>query len=248
LSYIHIMKLRNLIILALLSIVPTLSLAETVQIEAQRDATLIEDPDGALANGSGPFFFAGRTAQGQNSVRRALLWFDVVAALPDHAIVESVTLTVLVTQGNPQMREIRLHRVLADWGEGASAASGGNGRPSEPGDATWIHTFHGYDFWTHSGGQFAGRVSARTDVAGSGFYTWESTNHMVQDVRQWNSAPRRNFGWILVGDETEPQTVKRIASRENPDLALRPVLEVTYRAPGRPDARQDSRLSSRTGS
>ncbi len=230
------MKIRNLIVLTLLSIIPALALAETVQIEALRDTTLIEHPDGALANGSGPVFFVGRTAQGQNSVRRALLWFDVAAALPEQAIVESAALTVFATNGNPRMREIRLHRVLADWGEGASSTGGGGGRPAEPGDATWIHTFHDYDYWTHGGGQFAGRVSARTDVAGSSFYTWESTNHMVQDVRQWNSAPERNFGWILVGDETESQTAKRFAGRENPDLALRPVLEVTYRTPGLPDA------------
>jgi hypothetical protein len=36
------------------------------------------------------------------------------------------------------------------------------------------------------------------------------------------------------GDETTPQTAKSFASRENPDLSLRPVLEVTYRLPGRP--------------
>ena len=60
---------------------------------------------------------------------------------------------------------------------------------------------------------------------------------MVQDVRLWNSAPQRNFGWILIGDETAPQTAKSFASREFPDPTLRPVLEVNYRTPGKPDAR-----------
>ena len=60
----------------------------------------------------------------------------------------------------------------------------------------------------------------------------ESTNHLVQDVRLWNSAPQQNFGWIVIGDETTPQTAKSLASRESPEPSVRPVLEVTYRLPG----------------
>ena len=59
--------------------------AETILIDVGRDTTLIEEPDGALANGSGPVFFVGRTNQGQNSVRRGLIYFDVAAALPRNA-------------------------------------------------------------------------------------------------------------------------------------------------------------------
>ena len=84
------MNLRNLPLLALLSLVPITAGAETVRIEAGRDATLVEHPDGALANGSGPFFFVGRTGQGQNSLRRSLLWFDVAAALGPGGTRDSV--------------------------------------------------------------------------------------------------------------------------------------------------------------
>ena len=231
------MNIRNLTLIALLLIAPATAASETIRIEPDRDATLVEDPDGALANGSGPFFFVGRTSQGQNSVRRALLRFDVAAALPERAIIENVSLTLFMNPSNPEMRELRLHRVLADWGEGPSAASGGGGRPAEPGDATWIHTFYDFEFWTHGGGQFVGREGARLEVAGSGFYTWENTNQLVNDVRLWSSAPQRNFGWILIGDETTSTTAKSFASRENTDPALRPVLEVTYRTPGEPGIR-----------
>ncbi len=231
------MKLTYMTLITLLIVIPATAASETVRIEVDRDATLVEDPNGALANGSGPFFFVGRTSQGQNSVRRALLRFDVASVLPERAIIEDVSLTLFLRQSNPEMREIRLHRVLADWGEGPSASSGGGGRPSEPGDATWIHTFYDFAYWTHGGGQFAGRASAQLGVAGFTFYTWESTNHLVQDVRLWNLAPQRNFGWILIGDETAPTTAKSFASRENTDPALRPVLEVTYRTPGDPGIR-----------
>jgi hypothetical protein len=221
-------------LIVLLCIVPTAVAGETVRIEADRDATLVEHPDGALANGSGNFFFVGRTSQGVTSIRRALLHFDVAAALPEMAIIESVSLTLFMSTSNAETREIRLHRVLADWGEGASASNGGGGRPAEVGDATWIHTFYDAEFWVHSGGQFIGRTSAELGVAGTAFYTWDSTRHLVQDVRQWRSNSARNFGWILIGDETTRQTAKGFASRENPDLALRPTLEVTYRLPGDP--------------
>jgi len=234
-------KLQILFVLVL-ALTAQAAEAEVVVVEADRDATLIEHPDGDLGNGSGPSLFVGRTGQSQNGVRRAVVRFDVASALPQHAIIESVSLALYEAPSNPATREIRLHRVLTDWGEGASASSGGSGAPAETGDVTWIHTFHDSDFWVHSGGHFVGRVSARLDVAGSGFYTWGSTHHLIQDVRLWSSNPSRNFGWILIGDETGPQTVKNFASRERSDLALRPTLEITYRltgiggAPSRVDA------------
>ena len=206
--------------------------AETVATEASRDATMIENPDGARANGSGSAFFVGRNNQVENSVRRGLLYFDVAAAVPREAIIENVVLTLYMTPSNSQSSTLTLYRLQADWGEGPSSASGGGGRPSEPGDVTWLHTFYDTEFWVLNGGQFIGRASAESIVAGSGFYTWEGTNHLVQDVRLWKSAPKRNFGWILIGDETTRQTAKSFASREDPDPALRPILEVTYRMPG----------------
>ncbi|HXV75411.1 MAG TPA: hypothetical protein VD788_03765 [Candidatus Polarisedimenticolaceae bacterium] len=54
-------------------------------------------------------------------------------------------------------------------------------------------------------------------VTETGFYTWPSTNHLVQDVRLSIATPRRNFGWVLIGDEVTPLAVKRFASREHPD-------------------------------
>ncbi len=210
------------------------AVADTVTIEAARDATLVEHPDGALANGAGPALFVGRTAQPVNGVRRSFVAFDVTGALPDRAIIGSVSLTLFMTPSNPEPRLIRLYRVLADWGEGSSSSSGGGGAPSGPGDVTWIHTFWDTEFWVHVGGQFLGRAGAEREVGASDFYTWDSTVHLVQDVQMWGAAPERNFGWILIGDEMTPQTVKSFASREHPDPMLRPVLEITYQVPGGP--------------
>jgi hypothetical protein len=208
-----------------------LAASETVLVEAGRDATLIEDPGGLLANGSGPAFFVGRNNQAGNSVRRGLIYFDVAAAIPRNARVERVRLTLYMSPSNAAPRRIGLHRLQADWGEGSSFASGGGGARSVSGDATWIHTFYDDALWARSGGDFLPRASASRDVAASDFYTWETTPKMVRDVRRWLRAPHRNFGWILIGDETTPQNAKSFASREAADPSLRPVLEVVYRTP-----------------
>jgi len=212
----------------------SLATADTVRIEAERDATIIQDPAGAWANGSGPVLFAGRTNQGANSIRRGLLVFDVASALPAKAIVERVAVTLYMTPSHPEPRRVGLYRMQSDWSEGPSASSGGGGMTSQPGDVTWIHTFYDTQTWHHEGGDFIGRASAIEEVVDSGFYTWSDTAWLKDDVRFWASAPRRNFGWILIGDEGTPGSVKSFSSREEPDPALRPVLEITYRMPGEP--------------
>jgi hypothetical protein len=205
--------------------------AETVEIPALQDATLIEDPDGGLANGSGSFLFAGRTNQSSGGTRRSLIAFDVAAVVPANAIVTQASLRLYLAPSNPGPRRIALHRVLAAWGEGPSSSAGGLGAPAEPGDVTWLHTFYDTVFWEVTGGQFVGRPSAHGTVDEPGFVTWTSTRRLVNDVTLWLKAPSRNFGWMLIGDETERQTAKSFASRENLDETLRPVLSVTYRIP-----------------
>lgn len=125
---------------------------------------------------------------------------------------------------------ITLHRLLEDWGEGASASGGGGGAPAAPGDATWLHTFYPDSYWSREGGQYVGRISA-SQIVGDvvDFYTWGSTKRMVHDVNYWLKHPEKNFGWILIGDESEPQTVMTFASRENSNPDIVPILEVTYR-------------------
>ena len=211
--------------------------AGTVRLEADRDATLIESAVGDRANGAGPVFFAGRTSASEDAIRRALVRFDVGGALPDLAIVEKVALTLVMTPSNSDPRTLYLHRVQADWGEGPSFASGGGGAAAGPGDVTWLHAFYDTQEWVLPGGQFLGRASAELEVAASAAYTWGGTEQMRADVTLWAAAPERNFGWILVGDETAIQSSKSFASREHPDAALRPVLEITYRLPGDPPER-----------
>jgi hypothetical protein len=205
--------------------------AETALVRADRDTTLIEDPDGARSNGAGPMFFVGRTNQATGSLRRGLVRFGVTSALPQGAVVESVMLHLTALRGNPGASPVRLSRVLADWGEGASSSTGGQGALSEPGDATWIHTFYDTEFWKRTGGQFVDGASATFVVDGPGEYLVTAGPRMLADVRLWAAAPSRNFGWILIGDESRPQSVQPFASRESSDPAAVPVLEIVYRLP-----------------
>ena len=205
--------------------------AETETFEPLKDNTLYETTDGSLSNGAGDHLFAGTTAQ--NDVRRAVLTFDVATAIPAGSTVTSVTLTMNMSRTIAGDEVVALHRLLGDWGEAGSDAGGqeGGGAPSQSGDATWIHTFFDTDSWGSAGGDFAATQSASTTVGGTGSYTWGSTPDMVADVQGWVDDPSQNFGWILIGDESVPQTAKRFDSKDHPTASVRPTLTVEFDPP-----------------
>lgn len=215
-----------------------ISFADTIHIVASRDNTLIKDPNGAFSNGSGPYLFAGLTNQNANAIRRGVVHFDVASALPAGAKIRSVRLILFLAKANNMAGDIGVHRVLADWGEGASYATGGKGAAAQAGDATWLHTFYPDFSWSTAGGDFSAQPSAVQTIGGAvRSYTWESTKQLVKDVELWLANPAENFGWILIGDENTPQSVQAFSSREplcDPAVTElpAPLLEVTYSLPG----------------
>lgn len=227
------MRLQVNILLASL-VLPVFPLfAETVHIPAERDATLIEDGNGALANGAGPALFAGRTGQSNYALRRGLIRFDVAAHLPERALVDRVFLSLYQTSGsNTASRVVSLHRVLGYWSEGSAFSSGGGGAPAGSGDVTWLHTDYDASYWIRAGGHFVNRASASEQVGSPDYYTWQSSPGLVSDVLLWLHAPQRNFGWLIRGDENSPQSAKRFASRESANTDQHPVLTIEYHLPG----------------
>ena len=223
---------RMISTLLLTCLMVTSVFAEMVHIPADRDATLIEDAGGGAANGLGPLF-AGHTNQQLFGVRRALVRFDVASALPENAIIDRVFLSLYQNSSNTEPSSVSLHRVLGDWGEGASFSNGGSGAAAEPGDATWMHTFYDYDYWVQQGGRFVAVASATEVVGGKDFYTWQSTVHMVNNVRHWLHDQSRNFGWLIMGDEDTRGSVKRFDSRESGDSDQQPMLTIEYHLPGK---------------
>ncbi|NNJ94873.1 MAG: DNRLRE domain-containing protein [Halobacteria archaeon] len=223
--------IRLLPVILLSCLTSAQALADMAHITADRDNTLVEDPDGALSNGIGLHIRAGRTNQAMNSIRRGLVRFDVASALPANAIIDRVFLTLYQNSNNTEPADVSLHSVLADWGEAASFGGGG-GAPAEPGDATWLHTFYDHDFWVQQGGHFVPHATATATVSGNEFYTWQSTVHMVNNVRLWLKNPERNFGWLVMGDESTGGTAKRFDSREGRDSTRHPMLTIEYHLPG----------------
>lgn len=212
----------------LLSVIPVWTVsADTVSIGAAHDNTLYQDPNGALSNGAGEFFFVGNT--NANVIRRGLISFDIAAAVPAGATINSATLTLRMSMSNFGATDVSLHRALQAWGEGASDAAGGEGAgaPAAPGDATWLHTFFNTSTWTNPGGDFAAAASAVQSVNAVGFYNWSSAG-LTADVQSFLDAPGGNFGWLLRGDETQLTTSKRFESRQSLTASFRPVLTIDF--------------------
>jgi hypothetical protein len=216
---------------------------DILPLEALKDTTLFEDPEGDLGNGAGPHLYAGRTNQGVGSaIRRALLSFDVAGSIPAGSTVYGATLTLRLSQRGqsaPRDDSVSLHRLLADWGEGASdsGSPGGMGAPAQPGDATWLHRFYAPASptpWATPGGDFVQLVSASVDVEGVGTYTFGPAQGMTADVQAWLDDPSANFGWILIGSERLDGTANRFDSRQHPTPSVRPRLLVDYDPPGAP--------------
>jgi hypothetical protein len=208
-------------------------LLAVVTIDAIADNTLFEE-SGAESNGAGAHFFVGKTA-GSALLRRGLVKFDVAAAVPSGATINSVTLRLNMSRTIVGSRDISLHRLTQDWGEGTSVAGGeeGGGAPATSNDATWLYRFYNpaqpssSPMWTTAGGTFAAE-SARTTVAGNGAYQWTSSA-MASDVQGWLNAPTNQFGWLLRQvDEGTSTTAKRFDTSENSSPANRPQLTIDY--------------------
>ncbi len=220
--------------------------SETVTILPTADATLIEESTGALANGADPNFFAGRTAQTVgDSVRRALIRFDIAAAIPSGAQVTSASLSLYMSKTRNSSQTMSLYRILSDWNEGTSAGSSAGGF-AVAGDVTWLHTSFPSQFWGSAGGDYSPTVSASRSVSGIGFYQWGSTAQMVTDVQNWLDSPSTSHGWMLKGNEAASITSKRFESRESATAVRRPMLTINYTVPcTAEDANCDSVVNAR---
>ena len=212
-----------------LFLTPWLAAAQTqITLGAAKDNTLYEVNGAEVSNGAGDHLFAGRTNDGFR--RRGLIAFDL-SSIPPGATVTAVNLRLVMSRSKAQAKNVGLHLVLQDWGEGTSHASGEEGGGAIPtsGDATWTKRLYPSTAWSTAGGSFLAAASATTAVNHEGAYTWSSAG-MIADVQAWVDSPAMNFGWVLVGEENGTKTTKRFDTRTNPNIANRPQLTVTFDA------------------
>jgi len=212
-------------ILLALCVLAEIAGAAVVTLTPVQDATLYQDGPGAQSSGASAFLMAGSVGgKDATPLRRALLQFNF-SSLPAGAVINSVQLTMNLTKvKNNNAAATTLQRVTAAWVEGTTnAGTGGNGALANPGDATWLHR-SSPQAWTNPGGDFLGINSANLNVGGTGLYTWSGAG-LVHDVQNWLAAPSQNFGWILRGNETTPQSIKEFSSRSG---ATPPSLKIDY--------------------
>lgn len=208
---------------------PSAEGAQTITIAASKDATLIDSSSGAMANGMGNSIRCGRTGEsGGNTRVRAVLHFDVASSVPKQATIVNATLRLRIIQGSGDLIPVRVHRLLQSWGEGASVADGGTGVPAEINDATWWHRFYPDVAWSTPGGDFDSAVLATQDVGTLPEAVQWTSPQLAENVQQSVDDPSTNHGWILLGEETNSYTAKRLASREYPVAAYHPQLIVQY--------------------
>lgn len=226
-----VMTISHLLAASAALLVAAIASADSVVLTTVDDNTLIEDPQGAYSHGASYNFYVGRVgSNGNGTKRRGAIRFDF-SAIPSGSTIQSVSLQLYCSNsGSSTSFPIVLKRFTASWGEGASFAFGGGGGNSQPGDATWIHRFYPNVFWSVPGGEFVATVSATRNVTTSGWYTWATTSQLVADVQGWVNAPATNFGWLVQGNETTLQSVKRFDAHEA-GVTTQPKLTITYTPP-----------------
>lgn len=194
------------------------TLALTTNLVPVADTSLFEqNPNNNL--GGMDVVIAGTIALGKHS--RALLKFDIAAALPANAAVSSVILNLSVAVAHGANQDYRLHRVLRDWGEGDGSGGGGGssvqGGPADANEATWSARFHPGVLWTVPGSQAGSdyvATSSANATMGLSALTFSSLG-MASDIQMWLDSPSTNFGWMLmIANEGLTGTASRIPSRE----------------------------------
>ncbi|MBS0197141.1 MAG: DNRLRE domain-containing protein [Planctomycetes bacterium] len=225
------MSIRPVVFAACLAL-PLAARADVVTIDASKDNSLYEffpeKGETAHSNAKGSYLFTGETIG--SSRRRALLTYDIAAAVPAGSTINSVTLNLTVSRMSSESQPITVHRVSNSWGEGSSMAIGneGQGADATAGDATWVSRFHPGVQWATPGGDFAA-AGPTFVVAGVGSYSF-SHSMLAADVQAWLDGAS-NFGWIIVGNETAPGSSMRFGSRENVDASSRTTLTVDFSPP-----------------
>ena len=223
--------------------------ADVVTLGSSQDTTIFANNVNNSAGGA-VVMFSG--TDGNASVKRALVQFDIASNVPPGSTITGVQLTLFLGQvagmggmGSTGTAMISLYRLTDSWGEGTNGAGNslvglGQGFPAQEGDATWANRFFSSTSpvpWTNAGGDFISTTSAETIVGATTNtgYTWASTPVLVADVQGWVDNTSSNFGWLLENNnETSSRTFRAFYTRDETNSALQPQLQITFTPPSEP--------------
>lgn len=116
----------------------------------------------------------------------------------------------MVTRSSGGPETVALHRVTADWTEGADDADGNEGAgTAATSGATWLFRDYNTTAWMTAGGDFDAGVVSSAAVAGNvGSEVVLSDLHV--DVQRFLANPTTSFGWLLKHQsEATVSTAKR---------------------------------------
>ncbi len=217
-----------------LSLLPVSARGESIILNPVADTSIFEKaPENNL--GGTQSLAAGNTAAPDPA--RALLRFDVQAALPAGSRITGVFLELKVVRvsGLVEPATFDLHRMLVGWGEGDKGTGSvtGTGSAASAGEATWSSRFHLQQSWSAPGAapgtDFVTAPSASAGIT-SGDQLSLGSDTLNADVQSWLDHAETNFGWLLKDHfESGATTARRFGSREHP--TDRPRLQVQFEAP-----------------
>lgn len=212
----------------------TYSLTET----SDRDNTIYED-EAALSNGGGNAMITGTKACDTTTEfsRRALVYFPLDFECTPTS-VESAKLYLFIKKmpawAYPSDSvPVSVHRLTSDWGENTStvATKQGWGTQAQYPDATWAYSKYLYSIWNNAGGDYVSTASDCMyvyDTLSSGDPILFTGSGITNDVSNWADGTYPNYGWILIGDESNDSTGVIFHTREASNANYRPQLVITY--------------------
>lgn len=208
----------------------------TILIPASKNNTLIEDPNGGLSNGTGTYLYSGRTNATSQSIRRALIQFDL-SFIPGNAVIDTAIIHLNIASNAAAIngnKQLNFHRLISDWGEGSSAESAtdlgtGSGALVTNGSATWLDGIYNTSPWMQAGGDYHANPSASISAASpnTNNFTLIGSQSITADVRNWHQGNIPNYGWIIKGDESVAGSLLIFFSRAS-SSSHSPRLEISY--------------------
>ena len=220
-------------------------LLTAVSLTPAKDNSLIEYQYPQYSGGASQYIFVGLEHFSLTPMR-GLVDFNVAGSIPAGSTINSVSLTVTMELTNSTTTvtpTVGLHDVSQNWGQGTGVPQYFMPpfAPTTTNDATWTNTFYPNQMWKTPGGDFSSTVSGTAVFGADGTTsTFSSTSQMVADVQSWLNNPSTNYGWLMLGDETQ-NSGKMIGSMHSSNP---PTLTIDYTPPAPPAQPPDLVISS----